>query len=469
MIRIPKLDQSRKIKYVFFLLCLLCISQYFGISPLNLLLTVAIIAVCCLADLDDLFVIMYMTLPFFNLISYRIGTYSMHYLIIGIFIVKYLLSSKVSVFKLITFLLLFIMRIFANDFVLLVSWSLLILPLILTIDDDIWMRNGRKILFWLNLSMLLSCITGYIMMIMEKSIYTNSYLYISGVRTVRFAGLTGDSNVFGETCALIICMNLIYCFFNKDKSKKFYVITSLLLVVASLLSYSKTTLICITVVFVIFLILYAKTNATDRLRLVKVMVGGFILVMLISVCVLTLAHYSGNSTVVLGYIDRFTREDLTTGRLDIWKVYLGELTSSPQKLFLPLTSEELSTPIWNPSTASYVAYVHNLYLETIAVFGWSAAFLIFIWVGSRIYRYFALHNKLILAIPVLLILIMGIGSHGNLEYQFYLQFALALSFLNPMMESALQNKNAVLQTEEYYSVKSNGLEDDYQIIRERRI
>ena len=76
---------------------------------------------------------------------------------------------------------------------------------------------------------------------------------------------------------------------------------------------------------------------------------------------------------------------------------------------------------------------------------------------------------MILAIPVLLILIMGIGSHGNLEYQFYLQFALALSFLNPMMESALQNKNAMLQTEEYYSVKSNGLEDGYQIIRERRI
>lgn len=448
MIRIPKLDQSRKIAYVFFFLCLLSVSQYFGITALNLLFTAAVIAIACFSDLDDLFVILYATLPFYNLISLRTGTYSMHYLVIGIFIVKYLLQSKVSALKLLTFLALFLLRIFARDFVLLVSWSLLILPLILTMDDDIWIRNIRRILFWLNLSLILSCVTGYIMMVMQKSIYTTAYLYISGVRTVRFAGVTGDSIVFGQTCALTIGMNLTYCYFNPDTPKKFYGISSLVLAMAALLSYSKMTLICILVVFAIFLALYGKAYITDRRSVVKAVAFGGVLIVLIPVSVLALVNYSGNSTVILGYIDRFTRDDLSTGRFSLWSVYLRELTASPKNLLLPLTSEELSAQIWNPSTGSYVAYVHNLYLETIAVFGWCAAILIFVWVGVRIYRHFARKDRFILAVPVLILLVMGFGSHGNLEYQFYLQFALAVSFLNPKMEEALQADHAAPYTED---------------------
>jgi hypothetical protein len=427
-----------KITYVFLVLCLLCVSQYFGITVLNLAFTVAIVVISCLADVDELFVIMYATLPLYNLISLRTGTYSMHYLIIGIFIVKHLLSSKVSAVKLLTFLTLFILRIFAKDFVLLISWSLLILPLILTLDDDIWIRNIRRILFWVNLSLILSCVTGYMMMVMQKSIYTTAYLYISGVRTVRFAGVTGDSIVFGQTCALTIGMNLTYCYFNPNTPKKFYVISSLLLAIAALLSFSKMTLICILVVFAIFLALYGKAYVTDRKRVIKAVAFSGALIVLISISVFTLVNYSGNSTVILGYIDRFTRDDLTTGRFSLWSVYLRELTESPKNLILPLTSGELSAQIWNPSTGSYVAYVHNLYLETVAVFGWCAAILIFVWVGARIYGHFARGSKFILAVPALILLVMGFGSHGNLEYQFYLQFALALSFLNPNMERALQ-------------------------------
>lgn len=448
MIRIPKLEQSRKITYVFFFLCFLSVSQYLGISALNLFFTAAIIVVACLADLDDLFVILYATLPFYNLISLRTGTYSMHYLIIGIFIVKYLLQSRVSALKLLTFLALFLLRIFAKDFVLLVSWSLLILPLILTMDDDIWLRNIRRILFWLNLSLILSCLTGYIMMVMQKSIYTTAYLYISGVRTVRFPGVTGDSIVFGQTCALTIGMNLIYCYFNPDKPKKFYGISSLILAMAALLSYSKMTLICILVELAIFLVLYGRAYITDRKRLLKAAIVGVALFVLIAIAALVLIGYSGNSTVILGYIDRFTRDDLSTGRFSLWSVYLGELTASPKNLLLPLTSDELSAQIWNPSTSSYVAYVHNLYLETIAVFGWCAAILIFVWVGVRIFRHFARKGRFLLAVPVLILLVMGVGSHGNLEYQFYLQFALALSFLNSKMEGALRADHAAPNMED---------------------
>lgn len=437
MIRIPRINQINKTAYVFLMLCVLSVSQFLGIMPLNLIISAAIITIACFADVDELFVILYATLPFYNLISLRTGTYSLHYLIVGIFILKFLLCNKISILKLFAFLFLFVLRIFAEDFVLLVSWSLLILPLILTADDDIWLRNIKRILFWLNLSIILSCITGYIMMAMQKSIYTTAYLYISGVRTVRFAGLTGDSIAFGQTCVLAIGLNLVYCYFNPNAHKKFYILSSILLTIAALLSYSKMTLISILAVITVFLVLYGKAYATNREHVIKAVVFGCTLTTAIAIIIFALVNYSGNSAVILGYIDRFNRDDLTTGRFSLWGVYLEMLGSTPQNLFLPLTNEALSTPIWNPSTNSYVSYVHNLYLETIAAFGWCGAFLIFIWIATKLYRFFATRCKLILSIPILILLAMGLGSHGNFEYQFYLQLALAFSFLNPHMEEVL--------------------------------
>lgn len=437
MIRIPKHNEQNMATLVFFFLCLLCIGQYLGISALNLLLTVCIVGVACFAKMDDLFVIMYATLPLYNIINYEVGTYSMHYLIIGMFIVKYLWHTRIPAYKFLLFLALLVLRIFAGDFVLLVSWSLLILPLIFTLDDPIWMNNIKKIVFWMNISMILSCIVGYIMMIMQKTIYTTAYLYISGVRTVRFAGLTGDSVVFGQTCALMIAINLVYCFFN-PKNKIFYLVSSILLTMAALLSYSKMTLICILLVLLLFLALYGKEYVTDRKRFLRSLIFAGVLVVLALAAMLVLTNYSGDSVVILGYIDRFTRDDLSTGRFSLWGVYLEMLGSRPRNLFVPLTSKELTTPIWNPSTGGYVSYVHNLYLETVAAFGWCAAILIFVWIIRRLYRYVSKKNKMILMLPIFALLFMGFGSHGNFEYQFYLQLALAFAFLHPEMAQALR-------------------------------
>lgn len=440
MIRIPKNIEHKSIILIFLLLCALCVGQYLGIAAINLLLTILIIGVTVFAELDDQFVIMFATLPLYNVINYRVGTYSMHYLIIGIFVVKYFLNTKISIFKLIAFLILFVLRIFAADFVLLVSWSILILPLVLTLDDPIWRRCIHRVVFWMNAGMLLSCLAGYIMMIMHKTIYTTAYLYISGVKTVRFAGLTGDSTVFGQTCVLVIGINLVYCFFNPNR-KAFYIVTSVLLTMASLLSYSKMTLMCTALIVLMFLVLYAKEYAGSGKKLLLSIVFAGILLAMILILFIFLTNYNGDSALLLGYIDRFTRDDLSTGRFSLWGIYLKMLTSTPRYLFVPLTSEELSTPIWNATTGGYVAYVHNLYLETVAAFGWCASILIFVWLIRRLYIFVAAKNKLILGLPMLVILFMGFSSHGNFEYQFYLQLAVALAFLHPEMAQALKKED----------------------------
>ena len=274
------------------------------------------------------------------------------------------------------------------------------------------------------------------MMVTEKSIYTTAYLYISGVRTVRFAGVTGDSIVFGQTCVLIISLNLICCFF-KTNHKKFYIVSTILLAIASLLSFSKMTLLCMCFLLIAFCILYAKEYVKDRKRLLKAFIFSGVIVAIVLALFIIIPNYSGNSAVLLGYIDRFTRDDLSTGRFSLWGTYLKMTVSKLHYLFVPLTSQEISTPIWNPSTGGYVSYVHNLYLETIAVFGWCAAITIFVWLFHRLYKYIALKNKIILMLPILVLLFMGIGSHGNMEYQFYLQLAIALACLQPAISKVL--------------------------------
>ena len=441
MIRISKYN-GQNCALIFFLLCLLCTGQYLGISAVNLGLTILIVGVACFASPDDLFVIMYATLPLYNIINYRVGTYSMHYLIIGLFVLKYMFHEKISAYKLLIFLLLFTIRLFAADFVLLISWSLLVLPLILTLDSPIWKTTIGRIVFWMNMSMLLSCLAGYLMMITNRTIYTHAYLYISGVQTIRFAGLSGDSVVFGQSCALIIAINLVYCFFNSEK-KRFYVVSSALLAMAALLAYSKMALLCMLLVFVLFLALYAKEYSASRKQILKAVIVAGLLLFLSMAVVLALINYSGSSALILGYIDRFTREDLSTGRFSLWGVYLEMLVSKLRYLFLPMTSEALSAPVWNPSTGSYVTYVHSLYLETIAAFGWCASILIFFWIGRKVYVHFMRRRSWIFLFPIFVLLFMGFGSHGNFEYQFYLQFALALSFLNREVECALLNMRDV--------------------------
>lgn len=437
MIRIPKNIKTNNIACIFCLLCLRCVGQYLGITTLNLLLTILIVGLAFVAELDELFVIMYATLPLYNVINYQAGTYSMHYIIIAVFIAKYCFATKVHIYKLLAFLMLFVLRIFAADFVLLISWSILILPMLLTLDSPIWGRCIHRVILWMNASTILSCVTGYIMMITDRTIYTASYLYIGGVRTVRFAGLTGDSVAFGQTCVLMIGINLLYCYFNPNR-KTFYVVTSALLAIASLLSYSKMTLACTVIIVLIFLVLYGKEYARSGKKLLRsIIVVGVLIVMTIAL-VAFLMSYRGDSTLILGYIDRFTRDDLSTGRFSLWGTYLEMLTSQPRNLLIPLTNEEMHTPIWNPSTGTYISYMHNLYLETVAVFGWCSAIIIFIWLIHRLFKFVAQGNKFVLGLPMFVILFMGIGSHGNLEYQFYLQFALALALLNPEMAQTLK-------------------------------
>lgn len=413
---------------ILFLLCFLGLSQMQGIGILNLFLTAAIIGACALVRVDTLFVLMYACLPFYNLMSYRMGTYSLHYLVIGLFCVKYLASHPVSPKKLICFLVLFLLRVFAADLVLLVSWSVLILPLILTYGEEIWTRNARRLLCYFSLSMVLSSIIGYVMMLRGSTIYTNAYVYINGMRMTRFAGVSGDSIIYGESTLLVIAANLV-CALKRAGGRKWHIACAVVLSFFCLLTFSKLAaaglLLCYAVYFFFRLKQGAKSRKSFLARLLLLLL---LLALLIGGMVALLLN-SGNY-ILLGYLERFTRENLSTGRNAVWSHYLGIMTSNLRYVLFPMTNALYETPFFNPATSSFIWHAHNLYLETICVFGWVGGLSALAWLAWRILQFIRSRKPAPLLLPLLVLLFVGIGAHGNLEYQFYLQLAFALSLLH---------------------------------------
>jgi len=87
--------KSQKImKIELFILLLLGISHIFFGPTINLLLSIILFFLFLFTSLENNIVMLFTALPFFNLFTGKIGTTSLYYLYIIIFIFKYFFRSK---------------------------------------------------------------------------------------------------------------------------------------------------------------------------------------------------------------------------------------------------------------------------------------------------------------------------------------------------------------------------------------
>lgn len=410
------------------LLFILGLGHIFNVAAANLLTVAVIIVLALLADVDTLFVIMYTTLPFYNIMNLRAGTYSLHYLILGFFCLRYSARKGIRKTGILCFAILFLLRVFAFDMKLLVSWSMTFLPLVLTYHDQIWNRNMKDITVYASISMILASAIGYVMLLRGASIYTNAYLYYNGIQIVRFAGLSGDSIAYGEMALLLIALNTVVMMESR-RYKKWKTMVYVALGIFSLLTYSKSTLLCLVFLLIITLLRAEHRMRNKALRLLFIILITIAL-SVAAMVVINLIVSGSDNLLISGYVDRFTRNNLSTGRDTVWSHYLSLMNSNLAYLFIPLSNALYSEPFYNPATQSFIWHAHNLYLETICVFGWIGGVMLLFWLISQIVRFLMRHSDQVRLLPLLVLLIMGIGAHGNLEYPFYLQLALALSLLD---------------------------------------
>lgn len=174
------------------------------------------------------------------------------------------------------------------------------------------------------------------------------YVYVNGVRSMRFSGLNYDPNYYsiGVIIVIFLCLRL---FFNKEGNSLFLggLITSL--VVFGFTSYSKMFLLSILLLAVIF-ILY-------RMKSPKQLLTTFISVLIIG----GVFYWWENQSGYLGTIlERLSGDDISTGRFDIWKRYLEYILDSPSTLIF---GDGLGSPY-------YLSHgPHNAYIELIFFLG----------------------------------------------------------------------------------------------------
>ena len=174
------------------------------------------------------------------------------------------------------------------------------------------------------------------------------YVYVDGVRSLRFSGLNYDPNYYsiGVIIVIFLCLRL---FFNKEGNR--LVLGSLIasLVVFGFISYSKMFLLSILLLTVIFMFYRMKSPKQLITTFVSVLIIGFVF------------YWWANQSGYLGAIlERLSGDDISTGRFDIWKAYLDYIWDSPITLFF---GDGLGSPY-------YLSHgPHNAYIELIFFLG----------------------------------------------------------------------------------------------------
>lgn len=422
------------------ILFLLGLSHYIDQPIISIMLTFCLGVMMYSVKIDIMIVLLFTALPFFNLFNGHIGNVSLYYIFICIFIWKYFFykNKKINKNKFVFFIWLFALRITGWDLKLLITWSLVILVLILTYKEDILVNQLKVVIRGMSVSMILSSIFGYIYLLAGKSIYNVGQVYMNGMLTTRFAGLIGDSVFFAQFCAVLVAANLVICYFSKKNNKE-SIIYCILLTGFDLLTYSKTGILLIVFVYVSYIIATIYKNAKSKITAHKTL----IIALLFIIMIYYLINYVMNNTdnvVVQNYILRFSSKDLMTGRNIVSEHYIMLLLSSWTSIFFAMP-QSIYSQFFPISAYTQINTAHNIYLETICAFGFTSAIILFCIVLSILIKNLINKRNIVSYMPIGVLLISGYVLHGHFESHYYILFAIALAFINITSEKLLLDKN----------------------------
>lgn len=412
------------------LLALLCGSQYFGISALNLLLTAAVLGIHFLMDdIEESVLGLFCAMPEFNLMNIRVGSISLYYLMIMVFWLRYFQHHnwRISKTKFMVLLILLMLRLTSGEIRDTLTWFVLISVLILTYGEDFFDKNVDKIILFTSIVFLFTSLAGYVMLLAGKSIYTGGNVWAGKVKSIRFAGIIGDPVFFSQCCAFLAAANLTLGCHNKR-----YLIPAVFFTGSFLLlcleSYAKTGMLLIILCVVSSLVWFIW----NRLQNKRTALLSIFLIFASMVALLLLINYILTHTdnlIIQNYISRLSRDDLLTGRTDIWAHYLSMLSNSWRSLFLALPHAQYSTKFLI-SNGGYFNDPHNILLESACLFGIIPTLCMFALVFILMYRCFVSRKGILWQMPICIMLASGVTLHGHLEFHYYSLVALAFSFLS---------------------------------------
>lgn len=420
-----------KLNIVILLLCCLGVSQLFSIAIVNLAIVGCIILLVVSMNINDMIVGLFATLPFFNLFNVSVGNISLYYLIALGFIFKYVINKgwRLPKSKFMWLFVLAILKLSSTDITGTLTWLVLFSVFVITYNDSIFINNIEKIIKYITISTIISSFYGYVMVMTGSSIYTGGRVYSQGVMTVRLAGLIGDSVMYGQFLAIIVACNLVIMVLNETIDYK-KIICCAILVLFACLTYSKTAVLLVLGVILLWVLYIVVINSKSK----KTLYVSIIVIVLFVVAIISLISYivnNPNNSMVQNYIIRFTAEDLWTGRFDIVNHYITLIFSDLRNIFIAMDYDIYKSGI-AISSGYIIKDTHNIYVETMCMFGVIASIIMFCWCIKVIFLHVKRKGNIFALVPITALLASGFSLHGHMEFQFYTIVALSFVFISPL-------------------------------------
>jgi hypothetical protein len=428
--------------FIYLLFNLLCFFHYQSMGTGALIITVLLIILGLLIPYPEMGVYLFSCLPFFNVMNLKLGTTSLFYFLSGIAILRFLyrgyghdISKKILLLCLIMLVTLYNFEA-AKEYI---RWIIRVIPLILFFKEDIIQKRLKDIIDKFSLSMVFSSLWGLLMLNSGTSIYDRSYVYSEGTRVIRFAGLTGDSVIYGIQLLFLISFITVLIFRDPQRRKTRLAMVAILCYFG-LLTYSRTFLFFLALHF-LYVFFYWRPSH-------KRTVLGFVLklILFISLLVITIFFvqyiFSSNNDWAAAMDVRLLSVDWSTGRFDVWRYYQNWILTNWTSIFRGMGFSEYLTQRTFLSIQGYsyfIARAHNLYIETLVVFGFLETMII---IGVLIVWAIAKYRKekdTLYLLPLITLLITGMTTHGHFEYSFYLNLLLILSIAEHGHKIAVQN------------------------------
>jgi len=411
------------------LLALLCVSQYLNISIVNLGLTgLVVLLVFLMENIEETTLGMFCALPAFNLLNYQVGNISMYYLIVFVFWLRYFQYRNWSLgrYKFLVLLGLLALRLVSGEIVGTLTWFVLVSVLVLTYREPFFDRNIRSIVMFTSIVFIYTSAMGYLMLKAGTSIYMHGTVWTGDTMSHRFAGIIGDPVFFSQMCALLVAANLTLGLQQKGYGLIAWILSGLIAVLC-LESYAKTGMILTIVVILCAVIWLLWTKLKDK-RTALFSILGIILGVVALVAAVDYILSNTDNLVIQNYISRLTSDDLLTGRLEIWGHYLEMIGSKWQYIILPVPEAEFGRPFYL-GHGSFISKTHNLFLETLCMFGIIPTVLMTLWIFVNVWRCARERKGILWLMPICVILVSAMFLHGHNEFQYYTLVAFAVSFL----------------------------------------
>lgn len=262
-------------------------------------------------------------------------------------------------------------------------------------------QDYKYILSYFMMGFMVSIVIGFFknQIPLIRNIFEVNNLVIDGTHSIldfeRFSGLSYDPNFF----ALIDCVLISALLFGEKKTNWLKAMALIALTVIGFFTFSKSFVILIAVIFVLYI--FTRTKAPIKILLVALLVGG---------CLFCIEKFTSLKIISLisarfAYSD--TVNDLTTGRASLWIEYLNYIFNDVRCFLVGEGFNALSLE----------KAAHNTYIEFIYHFGLigaSAWLVYFVWCKRAIDR---LGKRKASLNATAIVLMLGLFFLNSLQFQ----------------------------------------------------